>query len=293
MARQRQATPLDALYGGRIQPAAQALKGMRGLESDLEREFKQHAAYRDELKSLSAPVGDSLGRILGDEQGEAVRGLAALDQRLGRAKLSPPAPPAEIERLSSGSISANVVPPLNYQWTWNAQNGGATVSTAATASNGRMSFNLWNNGRDATAWGRAAVGIYFRPIFANGILRISSNPAFNFNWWTICAFASAHSDAFIGLYVGKYTLAGGFDSAPVSQQVSLWNDDSWWSGASGSGSNSGFPLSAWISVDNAHWYAIWIWCGGSVHGSGWGTFSGSGAGANLAVTVPSIMWELF
>jgi hypothetical protein len=32
--------------------------------------------------------------------------------------------------------------------------------------------------------------------------------------------------------------------------------------------------------------------GGDVSAQGWGTFSGSGAGDQLKVTVPSIRWEL-
>jgi len=158
-----------------------------------------------------------------------------------------------------------------------------------------MTFSIWNAGNDASGSARAAVGIYFRPTTANGILRLTSNPAFNFSWWTYCVLASAHSDAFIGLYVGRYTLSGGFDGAPVNQQISLWNDDSWWAGAgSHSGSNSAFPLFAQFNVDRSHYYALWVWCGGRASGAGWGSaFWGSGAGSNLSVTVPSIFWELF
>src|SRR5262245_28137063 len=113
-------------------------------------------------------------------------------------------------------------------------------------------------------------------------------------WSTYCVLASAHSDAFIGLYVGRYNVSGGFDGAPVSQIIRLWNDDSWWYGAgSHSGSNSGFPLIAQFNVDWSHFYALWVWCGGRATGEGFGTFSGSGAGSQLSVAVPSMTWELF
>jgi hypothetical protein len=186
-----------------------------------------------------------------------------------------------------------VAPPFNYQWTWNAFSGTVDVlHLAANASTGRMSFDIDSNNH-CNCSGRTALGIYFRPMTANGILRLSANPAINYNWFDICAFDSTHSDGFLGLYVGSYNLSGGFAGAPVNQQISLWNDSSWWSGGSDSGGNSGYPLSAQFNVDSSHWYALWVWCGGNIQADGWGTFSGSGAGATLSVAVPSITWELF
>src|SRR5262249_9727625 len=182
-------------------------------------------------------------------------------------------------RIFPGSIGATVAPPFNYQWTWNATSGGPSLSVSANRNTGQMGFSIWNASRDASGTARAAVGILFRPITENGILRLSAKPAFNYLWWTICALASAHSDAFIGLYVGRYNWSGGFDAAPVSQMISLWNDDSWWAGAgSHSGSNSGFPLIAQFNVDRSHFYALWVWCGGRATGAGWGVFFGSEIG---------------
>jgi hypothetical protein len=148
-----------------------------------------------------------------------------------------------------------------------------------------------NNGSSASA--RAALGIFFA-LATDGTshFRFWANPAFGFNWWDICLFDSAHSDGFIGLYAGAYDWSGAFAGAPVDQMISLWSDDSWWSGASNQGSNSGFPLSADFEVDSSHWYALWVWCGVDDSAAGWGTFSGSGSGSSLAITVPSISWEL-
>lgn len=56
---------------------------------------------------------------------------------------------------------------------------------------------------------------------ANGIVHLWANPAISYDWWTICAFASAHSDGWIGLYVGEYTLAGDLSRVPVDQQLTL------------------------------------------------------------------------
>jgi hypothetical protein len=201
----------------------------------------------------------------------------------------------ENQRIFTGSIAATVVPPFSYQWTWNAGSGGPDhLDVSANRATGRMDFYAHTNPDHSSSGSvRTALGIYFRPVTSNGILRVSANPSINYRWWDYCAFASAHTDGFIGLYIGRYNLSGGFDAAPVNQQRSIWNDSSWWSGGGGSGSNSGFGLSAQLNVDNSHWYALWVWCGGNVSAEGWHTFSGSGAGASMSVAIPSITWELF
>ena len=296
--RQIEGLQLESLYGGQIAPEAIVRRGLADLERELGRQFKDERAAELEaakhLRRLQAPFLDALGK---DARSEAsVRELRLLESRLGKGsqKLIAPRVRPDVQRVFAGSIGATVVPAYNYDWTWNATSGGPSLSVSASRNSGQMGFNIWNNGRDASGSARAAVGIFFRPITENGILRLWSNPAFSYSWWTICAFASAHSDAFIGLYVGRYNLSGGFDGAPINQQIGLWSDDSWWSGAgSHSGSNSGYPLFAQLNVDRSHWYAIWVWCGGRATGDGWGTFSGSGAGSNLSVRVPSITWELF
>jgi hypothetical protein len=297
MARPRQREiPVEALVGGKIAPQRAALSGMRGLERQLGAEFKQRVAARDRLARAYKPLQDDLGGALGGGAVETARRLKALNAELLKRRLAAPPTLRDEGRIFAGSIGATVVPPFNYQWTWQAQNGNARNFPAATAKDGKVTVacdTSMNNPSSASC--RAAVGIYFRPVVTNGILRISATPGFTFNWWTICSFASAHSDAFIGLYVGRYTLAGGFDGAPVSQMVSLWSDDSWWSGSwNNPGSNSGFPLSAQINVDSAHWYAIWVWMGANVSAAGWGGWgSGSGASSSLIASVPSFTWELF
>jgi hypothetical protein len=248
------------------------------------------------VASATIEIRDAIANAGDERRLKAAAGrLRQIDRALAGRKLKAPVVRSESERNALSSILVTRIPPYDWPWTWQWQAGGAAVSVAANRNAGNMSYSLWNNSRDASASAAAALGIYFRPSVSNGILRLSSNPAFNSFWWTICTLASAHSDGWIGLYVGRYTIAGGFDGAAVNQKISLWSDDSWWSGAgSQSGSSSGFPLFAQFNVDSAHWYALWVWCGGYVHGAGWGGwFSGSGAGANLSVSVPSITWELF
>ncbi|MBV8391390.1 MAG: hypothetical protein JO080_16410 [Mucilaginibacter sp.] len=111
----------------------------------------------------------------------------------------------------------------------------------------------------------------------------------------LCVTDSVHADGFIGLYVGRYDLSGGFNGTVVNQQISLWNDSSWWAGTTGSGSNSAFPLFSQFNVDSDHWYAMWVWCGTHIETAGFNNSPtwGSGAYGIMDVTVPSITWELF
>ena len=90
--------------------------------------------------------------------------------------------------------------------------------------------------------------------------------------------------AFIGLYVGQYTLSGEFVQAVIDQQISLWNSG----GGSDQGNNSGFPLFASTPVDSDHFYEIWVWAGGDAEADGWSAFWGSAALSSANLVVPSI-----
>jgi hypothetical protein len=93
--------------------------------------------------------------------------------------------------------------------------------------------------------------------------------------------------------VGEYNNDGVFARTVVSQQLALWNDSLWWSGTgSQSGSNGGYALSAEFDVDSAHWYAMWVWCGATISGSGAGTLNYGGGGAIMNMAVPGFMWDV-
>jgi len=289
--------PIEALFGNYIAPEKMVLTGMKDLEYELNKVFKTEVETRRQLENNTQILRDSLTSFSGkdDKNAMAIKALKEMDRKESRMKLERPKFLKENQRIFTGSIAATVVPPFSYQWTWNAGSGGPDhLDVSANRVTGRMEFYAHTNPDHSSSGSvRTALGIYFRPVTSNGILRVSANPSINYRWWDYCALASAHTDGFIGLYIGRYNLSGGFDAAPVNQQRSIWNDSSWWSGGGGSGSNSGFGLSAQLNVDNSHWYALWVWCGGNVSAEGWHTFSGSGAGASMSVAVPSITWELF
>lgn len=281
---------------GKAAPAAQVLKGMSAAEEEQQSRFDVAKKSQDEQSKAMQPFRDAFGeRVGGDSIAQAVKGLQRVEK--GRAVRRPLAPPSVLKedpRIFHGSVGLTRVPPYNYQWTWNAKdNNSATANLAATANNGNQSFLLYNNSVSAHVWGSTAVGIFYRPV-ANGIAHLFANPSFSYNWFTYSVLDSSHSDGWLGLYVGQYNFSGDRDRVPVSQQISLWNDNSWWNGAGNhTGSNSGYPLSAWFTVDTSHYYAMWVWAGGSVYGDGWSTFSGSAAYSSMSIATPAISVVLY
>ncbi len=147
-----------------------------------------------------------------------------------------------------------------------------------------MSFDSWTGEDGKTASGAVAVGSYFQPVADAGIMDVAANPAFNYIWDSDNVFDNSHTHAFLGIYVGEYTLGGEFVRAAVDQQITLWDSG----GGSNQGANSGYPLFASTPVDSDHFYEIWVWAGGDAEADGWSLFWGSAALSAANLTVPSI-----
>jgi hypothetical protein len=286
------------LFGGRSLTQKAALQPMRELERRLTAEFDERTTQRAKLAAPMAALRAPLIEAIAADTG-ATKAVADLRKLAEAARTRKPREPHRARAESNvfaGSIGATHIPPYDYQWTWNATNGSPSVNhQAANRTTGDIAVNIDTDtgGNSSSISGRAAVGIYFYPPVANGLLQIWATPAYTEDWFDICTFDSCHADGWIGLYVGSYDLSGAFTGAVVDQQVTLWNDSSWWAGGSGQGSNSGFGLYAPpIDVDQDHQYLIWVWIGADASGDGWHTFSGSAAGDDLNVHVPSITWRV-
>jgi len=288
--------PATALYGMEPPSEKQARRGLAHLQS----RFERIAAARASNTADAVAQAGALRRML-DVKDTGTDGLVkALRSKQEHAAARETAPP-EIKpaqsRLFACSLGATLTPPYNWSWTWHAGNGAPAVNAAsADSKTGRWNVSDWASFDDSSnASARAAVGVFFRPPTETGLLRVWSNPAVNFDWGDWCVLDGAGSDGWLGLYIAEYDAdGGGFSGAPVDQQINLWSDSSWWSGVGEqNGSNSGYPLQATLEVDNAHFYAIWVWGGTDVYAAGWGNpFWGSGAGGDLAAAVRSITWEL-
>lgn len=288
--------PLEFLFGDDIASDSLVLHGMRDLERELNEQFKWERVAAAETARQTGQIYRSFfkGVDNGDHAKAAQNELRKLDTRLAKRRLKRPKRRKAKQRIFPGSIAATLTPPFNYQWTWKATSNRPSLELSADRSTSDMAFYIWTRGATCAGSARAAQGTFFRPITENGILRLWANPAFEYAWLTNGIFRTGHSDAFIGLYVGRYDLSGGFDGTVLNQTVTLW-DDSPSLGRSGlrTGSNSGFPLFAQFDVDRSHWYALWAWCGGRATGDAGDLLSGSMALSRLNVNVSSITWELF
>jgi hypothetical protein len=286
------------LYGGRFLSQKVALQPMRELEARLTAEFQERTARRAKLAAPMAKLRSPLVEAIGSDRkaARAVEDLRNLAVAAGKRKPRQPHRATVDRKVFAGSIGATHVPPYDYQWTWSATSGSPSFNhEAASRATGDMAVNIDTDvgGNSSSVSGRAALGIYFYPPVANGLLQIWSTPAYTEDWFDVCFLDSCHADGWIGLYVGSYDLTGAFTGAVVDQQVTLWSDSSWWSGGEGQGSNTGFGLYAPpIEVDQDHQYLIWVWIGADASGDGWHTFSGSAAGDDLNVHVPSITWRV-
>jgi hypothetical protein len=296
MSSTRRGIAVKDLFGGRFLDPDSVLQSMGALEERLAAEFTERTHINAEIAEQSRNAARRILTPTNEDPDDTVAGLRQIAAKLRDRELREPHRADVKDGVYVGSIGAVVKPPFDYQWTWNAVDGNPADNTeTANRSSGKMSlvFDTDDSDNSSSISGRAAVGIYFYPPAENGTLQVWSSPAYTDQWYDICSFDSAHTDGWIGLYVASYDLTGAPTGALVNQQISLWSDSSWWSGGTGQGSNSGFGLYAPpIQVDQDHQYVIWVWAGGDVSAQGWGTFSGSGAGDQFKVTVPSIRWEL-
>ena len=215
------------LYGGRSISADNVRRSMAALETRLKAEFKERARLRKQfnvpLKKVRVTLLDTKSK--NKAAAETARQMRALHKVASKRKLKRARAVAVDTSIFTGMSGATVAPPFDYQWTWGAVDGKAesNVETANRAT-GALALNLSTDQDDSSSVaGRAAVGIYFYPP-RNGSLQIWSTPTFNYLWGTVCHLASAHADAWIGLYVGSYNLAGSFVGEVIDQRITLWAD---------------------------------------------------------------------
>src|SRR6266568_8884814 len=296
--KKRRTSLVRDLLGHDPPPQKLVLRGMADLEKTLAQRFRELNEQRARLARANAPLWDNLRRLLGKDSAWAAtvrRQRRASRKSLPSRRFSIPKPLQQKESVFLGSLGGTRVWPYDYEWTWKAPAGLSEfwIGASADASDGELLVGLDTDEEEKSLSARAAVGIFFQsPSQCLSKFSFWANPLLRFNWRDYCAFASAHSDGFIGLFAASYDWAGNFTGTLVDQMISLWSDDSWWWGGEGSGSSSGFPLSANFQVDPDHWYALWVWCGSHISAEGDQTLSFSSAGSSLVVQVPSISWQV-
>ena len=288
---------LFGLYGGLSPSQAVARRARAAKQKELSANFARQEALRLRhariMDRVHAPMLKAFGRD--PEVVRAVTSLKSLARETQRRPLARPVVPLQKPRIVA-DLGATVVPPYDFQEALVTTTGMPLNGTSADKTTGEITTDFGTD-YDQPSSGTvvAGVGILFHPpTDCPGTLSISATVGFSYEWATLCAWASAHSDGWVGISVERFDMAALPAGVLVDQKIFLWAADSGWAdGGFHFGSSSAFPLFAPCTVDNQHFYHVWVRCGGSISAAGWsGRIGGSYAGTRIIGSVPSITWEL-
>ncbi len=269
--------------GGQRVPADFTARRRDAVQRHLETQSNRgHAIVRRKIKALGGlqPAGP------GDPRAEAE--LLGLHQRLAGHPLAAPKIAAEAGGLFPGRITVKVTPPFDYAFTI-PDHEGETISSGFANTNGQLA------GRAVTARKRglqhagmyAEMGIFFHPLTA-GTIRVSANPTFSFQHWTNSlgsSFVRSFGSAQLGIFT--FDRQGHIGGGPISQ-MKTWNEEQVGQVRADFGFDQTASLSVQMDVTRTLVYALCIALDVHAFGVGW---PGSLAGADLAVSVPSITWQ--
>ena len=283
MTKQAQIHPFSS--GPRLSKSL-AAEGMRTQSDDVktrsalawERQLEAASQFNKSLVALLSRIGAHL------DIRELINELSPPHRRRPVTKLPRPyVPPGGVDQVFL--TGARVTPPFDYAGTLP---GGPPQFV--DASNGEMNFTMESLGQDYHETACCSIGIHLTPP-VDGRLTVFSDPSLHEHWSDYAYVAAAHSDAFIGFWIGEYDANGVFQRALVDQRSKLWDDNSH---LSDSGDHEedvpGYPLFAFCSVSAWHQYVISVSIGGSASADR--TIGGAGAISALYAVIPSITWEL-
>jgi len=288
---------LLGLYGGLTPSQAVARRAKAAKQKELSANFARANALRVKhtriMERVHAPMLEALGKDA--EVARAVASLKSLARQARRRRLARPVLAPHRPRIVA-DLGATVPPPYDFQEVLVSTTGLPIGGSSADKTTGLITTNIGTDyDQPSSEIVTVGVGIFFHPpTDCPGTLRISATVGYSSEWATLCAYAAAHSDGWVGITVEQFDMAGFPAGVLVDQQNFLWVDNSWWGGAGFNyGSSSAFPLAAQCAVDNQHFYHVWVRCGGFIFAAGWsGRIGGSYAGSEINGNVPSITWEL-
>ena len=241
-----------------------------------------HAIVRRKIKALgglhrSAPA---------DHTAEAE--LLALHQKLAASPLVAPKVPADTGGLFPGRITIKVTPPFDYAFTIPDHEGDATSSGFANTNGQLAGRAVTGRKRGLQSAGMyAEMGIFFHPLSA-GTIRVSANPTFSFQHWTNSlgtSFVRSFGSAQLGIFT--FDRQGHIGGGP-NMQMKTWNEETTGEVRADFGFDQTAALTVQMDVNRSLVYALCVALDVHAFGIGW---PGSLAGADLAVSVPSITWQ--
>lgn len=288
---------LRGLYGGLSPSQTVARRAKAAKQKELSASFAGQEALRSRhariMSRIHAPMLKAFGRDA--EVVRAVSSLKSFARQMQRRPLDRPVVSLQKPRIVA-DLGATVVPPYDFQEMLVTSTGMPLNASSVDKTTGQVTTSIGTDyDQPSSETIIAGIGIFFHPpTDCPGTLSISATPGLTYDWATLCAYASAHSDGWVGIAVERFDMAGLPTGVLVDQKIFLWAADSGWAdGGFHYGSSSAFPLFAQCTVDDQHVYHIWVRCGGSISAAGWsGRIGGSYAGSRIFGSVPSITWEL-
>jgi hypothetical protein len=292
--------PFEFIQGGPAGDGHSVKEGAQAMEGELKAGFDAGltASRPDELNA-------ALISMLANTEGKQAQLRRIADSaRRQRDEVDPAktglSAPSRDTRILRGTIGLARSAPYDWDWKWKEVLGapGLAQEPRSDKSSGWMSMDTLNTGAEGaqpTVSIATAVGNFFQPSAENTIVRLRSFPAISYSWGTFCALGWANAKGWIGLVVQEYNIGSNLlNRTLIQQQQMLWDNQSRVSGTGWiNGSNTGYPLFAEFEVDRSHWYALWVWSGVFVNGSGSGFLNAGYARSIMTVHVPSILWEQF
>lgn len=269
--------------GGQRIPADFTSRRLAAVQRHLQAQSNRgHAIVRRKIKALGGlkPSGP------GDERAEAE--LLALHQKLAGSPLAVPRIAADTGGLFPGRITVKVTPPFDYAFTIPDAEGEATSSGFANTNGQLLGRAVTSRKRGLQSAGMyAEMGIFFHPLAA-GTIRISASPTFSFQHWTNSlgsSFVRSFGSAQLGIFT--FDRQGHIGGGPI-MQMKTWNEEQTGQVRADFGFDQTAALTVQMDVTRTLVYALCVALDVHAFGVGW---PGSLAGADLAVSVPSITWQ--
>jgi hypothetical protein len=202
---------LRGLYGGLSPSQAVARRARAAKQKELSASFAREEALRLRhariMDRVHAPMLEALGRDA--KVVRAVASLKSVARQMRRRPLARPVVPVHKTRIVA-DLGATVVPPYDFQETLVSSTGAPFNGSSADKTTGQITSFIDADSRNSSSETlTAAVGIFFHPpTDCSGTLSISASLTFTYEWATYCAFASAHSDGWVGIAVERFDMAG-------------------------------------------------------------------------------------
>jgi hypothetical protein len=276
----------DASYGGRVSKGAERAP-IADLRERMARRFERRRERFIDMsrrfEAMQAPLFAPLAKDAG--VAKQVRELREKLKRAGRPPLSVERYPGEVEPgIRSGSILTIKVPPYDVPFT---DKIGSPADVAADVGAGTFSVGVSGGGGNTSAL--AGVGVWFRSLTDNVNTRVAALTDYSFNWFDISSGGYvAHNNGSINIWVW-----GDSEQNWVSRQTETpsWSDGTGWYEEHSDADDGRVSNQSFFPARPNAWYLAVMWASSSVHDNDGGLFGFSWAQADLAASVPIVVFE--